>query len=240
LPRGSRSAKRESSATSKRLEVYERMLLDIICRTLPPGSALDEASLAQRYRAGRAGVRDALYRLSLEGLVNRVPRVGTTVADLSVFELQQIFEARSAVEVYCAGVASQTATPDDLVLIEDALSGWEDCLRTRDFPRLVRLDQQFHQGLANATHNRALTRIVVMLHNSALRFWYFTMPRRSFEAGMAGYQKHRCVFEAVRDGDRIKAEQAMRDLLGHFSESESFLGTYSAHQPSQQEIIARL
>jgi DNA-binding GntR family transcriptional regulator len=223
-----------SAPSSKRTEVYQRILLDIICRELPPGSSLDEAGLAQRYRTGRAGVRDALYRLSLEGMVNRVARVGTTVADLSVFELQQIFEARVAVEVYCAGLASQTAMPSDLLVIEDALSGWEACLRDRDFRTLVLLDQQFHQGLAQATHNQALVRIVVMLHNSALRFWYFAMPRRSFEAGMIGYGKHRRVFEAVRDGDQAGAEQAMRELLGHFSESESFLRSHSTFQPAAE------
>src|SRR5262249_46309824 len=148
-------------AKSKRLEVYERILLDIICRDLPPGTALDETALVQRYRAGRAGVRDALFRLSLEGLVNRMPRVGTTVADLSVFELQQILEARQAVEVYCAGLAAQTATPEDLQLIGHALASWEEVLRRRDLRALVKLDQQFHQGLARATHNAALTRIVV-------------------------------------------------------------------------------
>jgi GntR family transcriptional regulator, rspAB operon transcriptional repressor len=227
-------------APSKRVEVYQRILNDIICRELPPGSPLDEASLARRYRAGRAGVRDALFRLSLEGMVNRVPRVGTTVADLSVFELQQIFEARLAVEVYCAGLASQTAAPDDLRPMEDALSGWEQCLRKRDFGTLVRLDQQFHQGLADATHNQALTRIVVMLHNSALRFWYFAMPRRSLEAGMAGFEKHVRVLEAVRAGDQAAAERAMRELLGHFSESQNFLGSHSSFQSTQDQVAAQI
>src|SRR5215216_5166995 len=97
LPRKARSSVRRSRPVSKRVEVYQRILLDIICRELPPGTPLDESGLAQRYRAGRAGVRDALYRLSLEGMVNRLPRVGTTVADLSIFELQQILEARLAV-----------------------------------------------------------------------------------------------------------------------------------------------
>lgn len=223
-----RKTSRSERPSSKRTEVYQRLLNDIICRELLPGAPLDEATLAQRYRAGRAGIRDALFRLSLEGMVNRLPRVGTTVADLSVFELQQILEARLAVEVYCAGLASQTASPEDVRLIEQSLSGWDECLRTRDFRTLVLRDQQFHQGLAQACHNQALSRIVVVLHNSALRFSFFAMSRRSFEAGMAGYQKHVRVFEAVRAGDRFAAEEAMRELLGHFSELENFLGSRSS------------
>jgi DNA-binding GntR family transcriptional regulator len=218
------------TGASKRDDVYHRLLLDIICRVFLPGTLLDEANLAQRYRTGRAGVRDALFRLSLEGMINRVPRVGTTVADLSVFELQQIFEARLAVEVYCAGLAANMATQEDLREMEEALSGWENCLKQRDFRRLVLLDQQFHQGLVAATHNRSLSRIVVMLHNNALRFWYFALPRRSFEASMAGYVKHRRVYEAVRNGNSAGAEAAMRELLGHFSESEDFLGSYAGNQ----------
>lgn len=223
---------------AKRDEVYHRLLTDIICGDLLPGQPLEEVALARRYKTGRAGIRDALFRLSLEGMVNRVRRVGTTVADLSVFELQQSVEARLAVEVYCAGLAAQTAGPEDLRFIEDALSGWEDCLRKREFRTLILLDQQFHQGVAQASHNQALTRVVVILHNNALRFSFFTVARRSFEAAMAGFHKHVRVYEAVRDKDPDLAQRAMRHLLEHFSESANFLGLRSNVRGAGDSAIA--
>ncbi|NIR32640.1 MAG: GntR family transcriptional regulator [Gammaproteobacteria bacterium] len=86
------------SAELKRDLIYERLLHDIICRRIAAGSRIDEALIAERDAAGRAGVRDALYRLSLEGRVTRRPRPGTFVTELSVFELQQAFELRVQLE----------------------------------------------------------------------------------------------------------------------------------------------
>ena len=53
----------------QKAKTYEQLLLDIILGVLPPGAPVDERKLAARYEVGLAGVRDALGRLALEGLV---------------------------------------------------------------------------------------------------------------------------------------------------------------------------
>lgn len=91
-PSGRRINSDELESDLKRDAAYERILLDIFCGELAPREWIDEAALAERYRTGRAGVRDALLRLALECLVERKPRLGTVVAAPDVFEFQQIFE----------------------------------------------------------------------------------------------------------------------------------------------------
>ena len=49
--------------------LYHRLLVDIIIGALAPGEQLDENLLARRYGGGLAGIREALARLALEGLV---------------------------------------------------------------------------------------------------------------------------------------------------------------------------
>ena len=84
----------EWSPDLRKTRVYEQILLDIILGELAPGARLDEGDLTRRYDAGLAGVRDALGRLALEGLVVRKARSGTTVAPLDLIEARQAFEAR--------------------------------------------------------------------------------------------------------------------------------------------------
>src|ERR1700761_9029218 len=67
--------------------VYEQILLDIILGELAPNARLEEQGLVRRYGVGLAGVRDALNRLALEGLVVRRARSGTTVSALDLVEL---------------------------------------------------------------------------------------------------------------------------------------------------------
>src|SRR5271170_4789638 len=93
--------------------VYERILLDVILCALPPGSRLDEQDLARRYDAGLAGVREALGRLALEGLVVRRARAGTTVAPLDLLEVRQAVDARRLIEPHCAALAATHAGTED-------------------------------------------------------------------------------------------------------------------------------
>ena len=82
--------------------LYGQLLVDIIIGRLAPGERLDEQALAKRYGGGLAGIREALARLALEGLVLRRARVGTMVAPLDLMEAREAFAARALVEVECA------------------------------------------------------------------------------------------------------------------------------------------
>ena len=68
-----------------------------------PASSWTRTCLARRYGGGLAGIREALARLALEGLVVRRARVGTSVAPLDLAGAREAFEARCLIEVHCAG-----------------------------------------------------------------------------------------------------------------------------------------
>src|SRR5579864_7809778 len=78
--------------------VYERILLDIILCVLAPGSRLDEQDLARRYDAGLAGVREALGRLALEGLVVRRAPPGPRVPPPDFREARKAVDAGRLME----------------------------------------------------------------------------------------------------------------------------------------------
>ena len=90
--------------------LYGQLLVDIIIGALAPGERLDEQALAKRYGGGLAGIREALARLALEGLVLRRARVGTMVAPLDLMEAREAFAARALVEIECAGLAARHAS----------------------------------------------------------------------------------------------------------------------------------
>ena len=90
--------------------LYGQLLVDIIIGQLAPGERLDEQALAKRYGGGLAGIREALARLALEGLVLRRARVGTMVAPLDLMEAREAFEARALIEMECAGLAARNAS----------------------------------------------------------------------------------------------------------------------------------
>lgn len=194
--------------------VYEQILLDIILGELPPGGRLDEQSLARRYGAGLAGVRDTLGRLALEGLVVRRARSGTTVAPLDIIEVRQSFEARALIEPHCAALAALHATPDDVDALIKAFDGAGEAVRQRDRRALVAMDQQFHLAIALASRNATLARIILPLQHKLARYWVYSMNDDTDKEIFAEIGRHETVAARVAAGDPDGARTAMAAING--------------------------
>jgi DNA-binding GntR family transcriptional regulator len=191
----------------QKARVYEQILLDVILGELAPG---------RRYRAGLAGVRDALGRLALEGLVVRRPRAGTTVAPLDLLDVRQAFDVLRLIEPHCAELAAMNATPDDVAALRAAFRGAEDAAKDGDTRTLIGMDQAFHAALAIATRNLTLAKIVIPLQHKASRFWAYSMREDRPEDRVAEVERHRALAEAVAGRDPEAARTAMLQVLGVF------------------------
>jgi DNA-binding GntR family transcriptional regulator len=201
----------------QKAKVYDQILLDVILGELAPGGRLDERELVERYGAGLAGVRDALGRLALEGLVVRRPRAGTTVAPLDLVDVRQAFGALRLIEPHCAALAAQNAAPADIEPLRRAFENAEAAAHAGDRRALIGMDQQFHAALAQATRNLTLAKIVIPLQHKASRFWAYSMAEETPEESLAEVQRHRALAECVARKDAEAAHEAMLDVLGAFS-----------------------
>jgi DNA-binding GntR family transcriptional regulator len=219
-------APRESAAIDlgwapelQKARVYEQILLDVVLGELPPGARLDEQDLGKRYGAGLAGVRDALGRLALEGLVERRPRAGTTVAPLDLVDVRQAFEARRLIEPHCAALAALHATAADIAELQNAFEGGEAAARAGDSRTLIGMDQRFHAAIARATRNPTLARIIMPLQHKAARFWVYSMVEDTVEERIAEIGRHLVVADCIARRDADAAEAAMLNILGAFSDN---------------------
>jgi DNA-binding GntR family transcriptional regulator len=196
--------------------LYHRLLVDIIIGTLAPGAQLDENDLAKRYGGGLAGIREALARLALEGLVVRRARVGTSVAPLDLMGAREAFEARRLIEVHCAGLAAAHASDAEIAGIRATLDDGEAAVAADDQAALAAMDEEFHVAVAAASGNRALAKMVVTLHHQTARYWLYAMRGPSTDDGTAALGEHRALADAIatRNVDHARAE--MLKVLGDF------------------------
>ena len=218
-PARSRVALHDWSPELQKAKVYEQILLDIILGELSPGARLDEQDLVKRYQAGLAGVRDALGRLALEGLVIRRARSGTTVSPLDIIEVRQAFEACGLIEPHCAALAAVNADDEEVGMITRAFDGGEEAVRRRDHRALVAMDQHFHASVAIASGNTTLARILIPLQHKATRFWAYAMNDDGPEAQIAELQRHRAVAARIAKRDAEGARSAMMAALGISADS---------------------
>jgi DNA-binding GntR family transcriptional regulator len=196
--------------------LYQRILVDIIIGALAPGEQLDENILAKRYGGGLAGIREALARLALEGLVVRRARVGTSVAPLDLMGAREAFEARCLVEVHCAGLAASNASEAEIAAIRATLDEGEAAVKDNDQAALAAMDEAFHVAVAAASGNRALAKIVVTLHHQTARYWLYAMRGPSGGDGIAALNEHRALAEAIASRNVERARAEMLKVLGDF------------------------
>ncbi|HEX4370930.1 MAG TPA: GntR family transcriptional regulator [Rhizomicrobium sp.] len=221
LPRANVSRLDDWSPQLLKSRLYGQLLVDIIVGRLAPGERLDERALAKRYGGGLdggglAGIREALARLALEGLVIRRARVGTMVAALDLMEARETFAARALVEIECAGLASRFATEADIAAIRATLDDGESAITRNDVRALAAMDEAFHVAVAQASHNRVLAKMVMTLHHQTARFWLNAMREPSLDENRRALSEHRALADAIASRDGTKAREAMRQSLGDF------------------------
>jgi DNA-binding GntR family transcriptional regulator len=182
---------------------------------LTPSAVIDEQALMKDLGLGRTPIREALQRLAVEGLVNIVPRRGMFVADISITDLQKIFELRIILEGFCAELAAQRATEDQIAEIDGV---FQDMARvaSEDIEGLMAIDERFHRLMHQAADNEFLARTLSRLYVLSLRLWHLALHRLGDVR--EAIEGHREVAEAVKKRDGAQARAVMMQEIAQFQE----------------------
>ena len=161
---------------------------------------------------GRTPLREAINRLAAEKLVVIVPHRGTFVADIRDGDAWQLFEARLHIERLAARLAAERITAEQLQRLESLFSALPE---NDDFVGDPDTDWKFHQGIAEATHNRHLVDVVERLYSHSVRLKYLRPSANPFCEPLREYRE---VLAALRDRDPARAEEAMAQHMAHLKE----------------------
>ena len=194
-------------------KAYQLIKKKVITLELPPSAVIDEHNLMQQLDLGRTPIREALQRLDSEGLVTVVPRRGTFVSDVSVTDLQKIFEMRIILEGFCARLAAQRITEDHIEKMESVLRDLED-LQDGNPSTLISIDKRFHKLLYRAADNEFLTETLDRLYDVSLRLWYLVLNR--LDDVRDAIEQHREVLNALKEGDAARAETLVQAHIVDF------------------------
>jgi DNA-binding GntR family transcriptional regulator len=147
-------------------------LRELILRTeLRPGADLVERDLMQRLGVGRTPLREALHLLAHEGLVDIMPRRGTQVSQVTLSDLQHVFELRAGVEQLVARFAVARVTEADI----DGIHRLVERASSSPVTEVDQaLDAEFHASLLRIAGNRYLTETYRRLFDASLRLLYLT------------------------------------------------------------------
>ena len=187
------------------------LLEEIGTGELVPGQRLDEAGLAQRFGVSRTPVREALSRLTAQGIAVHGARRGVFVARYSREELGQIFEAMHEIEIACARIAAQRMNLLVRAQIEEAQAACVEAAKAGDRSAYLRANEAFHIAIYKATANPCMADI-------ALEFRRRTGPFRARKFAtredlLASVESHRVLIEKIFSSVPDIASKAMRQHM---------------------------
>jgi DNA-binding GntR family transcriptional regulator len=209
--------KPDGTAGTLASSVYDMMRQDILKGDLPPGEKLRVEYLRDRYGVGASPIREALNRLSADGVVMRVDQKGFRVAEVSVAELDELIKTRCWLE--------ETAIRESIAAGDDA---WEERLllafhwlsktpRSADQvtyamnPDWEVLHRAFHLALIGACGSRWLISYCEQLNDLADRYRQLavrvTYPRRN------ELDEHKAIMDAAVNR---KPDDAVEVLMDHY------------------------
>ncbi|UYG00303.1 GntR family transcriptional regulator [Halomonas sp. GD1P12] len=184
---------------------YEAIMRMILARELSGGDIIQERRLADELDMSRTPVREALRRLEAEGWLVRLNARTIGVKKIAINEYVAALQVRELLEPEAASLAAtKCGTP--------MINEWAKKLDAIRYSKQAGLKQQWefdqtlHMGIAQATGNEVLFKIISELRKTTQIFENQTLPARSFP----GYDAHLAIIEAIVTGDSDKARQAMR------------------------------
>lgn len=197
---------------SLNLAAYAAIKRDIIRCELKPGSQISESTLAERYQVGRAAVRTALNRLFQERLVQPVPRQGYLIGPITFKNVCDLFAVRRLLEPEAASLAASRASVQELEelaeLCRKARYRLGDAASAEEF---LRLNTEFHVGIARASGNERLAAIVANLLDEMERLFHFGLMLRDRNDEM--YHEHNDLVEALMVGASGRAAQVVVEQI---------------------------
>ena len=223
----------EAAARRKALRLHGAIARDlgvqIVAGRYQPGHILKgEIDASDRLKVSRTAYREAVRILAAKGLVESRPKVGTRVSlperwhlldpdVLSwIFEhepddrlVNGLFELRRMVEPQAAALAASRRTEADLAAMAQALEGMGKHSLAVDAGRVA--DQNFHSALLRASGNAFVASLISGI--AAAVTWTTIFKQRHNQLARDSLPDHVRVYEAVRSGNPLAAQQAMTALL---------------------------
>ncbi len=194
-------------------QAYNRLEEMIVTLRLAPGAVLSEQALATELGIGRTPVREALQRLTHEGLVLVLPRKAIIVTDTDPRRQLLVLEVRRELERLLARTSAERATDAEREHFLAIADGMGAAALANDDIAFMRLDREMNALLTQAAHNEYASRSMRFLNGHSRRFWYLHYKEAADLPKCA--RLHAEEARAIARGNGIRAMTACDKLLDY-------------------------
>jgi DNA-binding GntR family transcriptional regulator len=176
------------------------------------GAPLRQEEIAAEFGVSRVPVREALFQLQAEGLVQLVPNKGVYVRTISAADLSELFRLRCLIESDVLAAAIPLHTAATINRMETVQAALDKAHAVADW---IAGDREFHEALYAPAQRPESMAIVRRLRYLVDRFYFARMKPSTRAQGW--HQEHHALIRAVKRRD---GKAAAKVLQAHLEETE--------------------
>jgi len=225
---GTRRSGRPRAATASS-RIYSDLRAELVSLQRRPGEAISEAEIALSYGVSRTPVREAILRLSDEGLVDIFPQSGIFVSRIPIAALPEAIIIRKALEETTARLAAERATSSQILTLHSILERQREADVAGDRDAFHHADETFHGTVAEVARYPGIWTLIQQVKVHVDRYRRLTLPQRGRMAQVIA--QHEVILAAIERHDPASAGAAMAAHL------EKLLGDISATQHTNPEFF---
>jgi DNA-binding GntR family transcriptional regulator len=191
--------------------VYRGLRHLILTGAVAPAARLVELQLAQQFDVSRTPVREALKRLTAEGLAVADPVRGLVARDVDPAEVEDIYIIREVLDGLAARLAAARATSTDFTRLHLLMELMIESAQAQRWEAVVQTNIKFHEVLYSAAGNERLATIGRSLQDAVGRY----SPRALADAERVAdvIREHAAIVQALEAHDLDAAEASARRHL---------------------------
>lgn len=189
----------DKSVSDKSLSdgIYEWLRERIIDGSLAPGARIRERELAEELKVSRIPVREALPQLESEGYIRTMPRRGAVVTQMSVRDVEELFDVRASLEVLAARLAAaECAKGASTERLNAMLSEAEEAVAAQEEMRIAHVNSRIHDEILVVSNNALLQRLMSPVGGRVRRLFHIVTERD--QVGL--HREHVSLCRAIAEG----------------------------------------
>jgi DNA-binding GntR family transcriptional regulator len=209
--------------------IHADLRAELVALKRRPGEVVSEAEIALAYGVSRTPVREAILKLSDEGLVEIFPQSGIFVSRIPLSALPEAIIVRKALEATTARFAAGLATTTQILSLQAILQRQREADAADNRDAFHQADEHFHATIADVAGYPGIWTLIQQVKVHVDRFRQLTLPQKGRMTQVIA--EHELVLAAIEAHDPGEAGIAMEKHL------ERLLGDISATQTVNPEYF---
>ena len=191
--------------------IYKELKKEIMSGKLLPGSVLVEREISNEYSISRTPVREILWRLASDGLLEQEPSGGYIIRKISLEEIFNIFQSREAIEGMAARLACQKGDDNFFSNIKEIRERINEIDIEKNSEEGVFFGRKLHDLIITTADNAFLSEFYNKLRDLAALTRNIT--KKSVLIEKKSQESHLVIINSLEEKDEEKSEYYMREHL---------------------------